>query len=96
MHKGVILIVKADDKDEAQTRAEEFLEQYGDGDVWDWYAFGGRWTGLLDGYEPDKDPNNIKVCDLCGGTGKRVDMVVENGCNGCQGKGEAVTWPTQW
>lgn len=34
-------------------------------------------------------------CDLCGGTGVRTDMKVENGCNGCQGKGTrrpASTW----
>lgn len=29
-----------------------------------------------------------KTCMLCKGTGKRMDMKVENGCNGCNGKGK--------
>ena len=47
MHKGVILLVKADDRDGAIGEAEQFLEPYGDGDVWDWYVVGGRWSGTL-------------------------------------------------
>lgn len=47
MHKGVICLTKATDKDEAISNVESFLEQYGDGDVWDWYVIGGRWSGLL-------------------------------------------------
>jgi len=61
---------------------------------WDWFQIGGRWTGLFDGYDPDTDPKNIKTCDLCGGTGRRRDMSVANGCNGCQGKGRAAVWST--
>ena len=37
MHKGVILLVKAQDKEEAKQEVSNFMEQYGDGDVWDWY-----------------------------------------------------------
>jgi hypothetical protein len=66
------------------------------GGFWDWYQIGGRWTGTFDGYDPDTDPNNILICDLCLGTGKRKDMDVANGCNGCSGTGKMVTWPTQW
>ena len=47
MHKGVICLTKATDKDDAISNVESFLEQYGDGDVWDWYVIGGRWSGLL-------------------------------------------------
>lgn len=47
MHKGVILLVQADDRDGAIGEAEQFLEQYGNGDVWDWYVVGGRWSGTL-------------------------------------------------
>ncbi len=26
---------------------------------WDWYQIGGRWTGLLNGYQPENDPANL-------------------------------------
>jgi hypothetical protein len=47
MHKGVILLVKASNTDEAKDKIQEFMTQYGDGDVWDWYVIGGRWSGTL-------------------------------------------------
>ena len=47
MHKGVILLVKASNIDEAKDNTQEFMTQYGDGDVWDWYVIGGRWSGTL-------------------------------------------------
>ena len=47
MHKGVILLTKASDKEEALDSVREFLENYGDGDVWDWYQIGGRWSNTL-------------------------------------------------
>ncbi len=47
MHKGVICLTQAADRDEAVSNIESFLEQYGDGDVWDWYVIGGRWSGTL-------------------------------------------------
>lgn len=46
MHKGVILLVKANNKNKAQEKAEEFLKEY-EGGVWDWYTIGGRWSGTL-------------------------------------------------
>lgn len=57
---------------------------------WDWYEVGGRFTGVLDGYDPTADPENWETCYLCGGTGQRTDIVVEGGCNGCQGSGRAL------
>jgi len=71
---------------------------------WDWYQLGGRWTGHFDGYDPETDPANIEVCKWCVGTGKRDDAVgcqmradnPEYSCNGCQGKGKCVKWPTSW
>lgn len=65
-------------------------------DEWDWYQKGGRWTGVLDGYNPEKDETLLEVCNLCDGTGTRTDMKVENGCNGCLGKGNRIPWPTEW
>ncbi len=64
---------------------------------WDWYQIGGRYTGVFNPeYDPREDPDNIEICNLCQGTGKREDMVVANGCNGCRGTGRAVKYPTKW
>jgi hypothetical protein len=72
---------------------------------WDWYQIGGRWTGWLDGYEPENDPQNLVTCDVCSGTGTRPDGLERfgqewvdsvNGCNGCRGKGVHTAWPTEW
>ena len=46
MHKGVILLIKADNKEDARTKADSFMERY-ENDVWDWYCIGGRWSGEL-------------------------------------------------
>lgn len=64
---------------------------------WDWWQIGGRYTGqMTPGYDPEKDPLNQEQCTLCHGTGKRADMEVANGCNGCRGKGISTKWPTSW
>lgn len=63
-------------------------------------------------YKPDQDPDNIEVCTLCKGSGTRPDMpIFAEGahplkdapirheaakCNGCDGKGKRVKWPTSW
>lgn len=47
MHKGVILLTKATSRKEAEDNINEFLEPYGDGDVWDWYSIGNRWHNAL-------------------------------------------------
>ena len=46
MHKGVILLVKATDREEAISNVYSFMEGYRD-EVWDWYVIGGRWSGTL-------------------------------------------------
>jgi len=38
MHFHHALLVEATDEDEAKSAAESFLEPYGEGNVWDWYA----------------------------------------------------------
>ncbi len=43
MHKGIMLIVKTDDKTTALAEVRRFLEDYKE-TVWDWYQIGGRWT----------------------------------------------------
>src|SRR6266581_3840490 len=75
---------------------------------WDYWAIGGRWTGVWrPDYEAQDDPRNVdpRPCPICGGTGHRPDIGNANreeyiawcgGCNGCQGKGHQVKWPTEW
>lgn len=68
--------------------------------IWDFFQIGGRWTGILSGYEPDKDPANSEPCWICEATGKRQDAprcgAGDLPCNGCSGTGLAQKWPTQW
>ena len=47
MHKGVILLIAVESKDDALEEVEGFLERYGDGNVWDWYQIGGRWNNTF-------------------------------------------------
>lgn len=71
---------------------------------WDWFQLGGRWTGVLGDYNPATDPKNIGTCEICQGTGKRDDALGRETrtkdpaytCNGCDGKGKRVAWPTTW
>ena len=77
---------------------------YNPAGMWDWWQIGGRWTGVWSGYDPCTDPANIETCDLCAGTGYRNDEVAQKfrakdptwSCNGCEGTGRSVKWPTQW
>ena len=70
---------------------------------WDWWCIGGRWTGHLAGYDPADDPANYETCWLCQGTGKRNDALGQAererdpsyGCNGCNGEGKKLKFPTQ-
>lgn len=111
MHFPVLVIVPGE-PETAIAHADALLEPFcedgewgRDGSRWDWWVVGGRWTGALDGYEPEKDPRNIEVCQICGGTGQRdwtgLDVTPEwiaecNGCNACKGTGQSLKWPTQW
>lgn len=71
---------------------------------WDWYSIGGRWSGMLSGYDPDADLANQETCDMCQGGGLRNDRLGLQAraedpsytCNGCDGKGRRTKWPTQW
>jgi hypothetical protein len=74
---------------------------------WDWWQFGGRWTGVWSDYDPTKDPANHKPCWLCQGTGMRNDGTgrahraeyPEYTCNGCGDgpkPGVMVEHPTRW
>jgi hypothetical protein len=73
---------------------EDTGDGHGDGErgvKWDWHVIGGRWAGALGDYDPDTDPRNYGVCNLCDGTGLRRDELgrehrerdPDYGCNGC-------------
>ena len=74
------------------------------GGFWDWYQIGGRYTGALDGYDPEKDARNIEQCPQCNGSGERNDAIgmlarakdPAYKCNGCAGEGKHAAWPTKW
>jgi hypothetical protein len=65
---------------------------------------GGRWSGVFDNYDPTNDPDNMETCFLCNGTGLRNDNIGKKArekdpsftCNGCNGKGKRIKWPSEW
>jgi len=101
MHFHVELVT---DKVPTEAEIEKLMAPFYEGEgeqadvfAWDWWQVGGRWKGVhAEGYDAENDPSHKEVCDLCKGTGKRTDMVVQDGCNGCHGTGIKTTWPTQW
>ena len=99
MHFHHEILVKAEDKSQAQSIVESFLEPYGDGEVFDWFQIGGRLSLFhLDEEEREKELNSgeyVEKCDLCNGTGNRKDTEGDS-CNGCRGTGRARKWPTEW
>lgn len=68
---------------------------------WDWWVIGGRWSGLLSGYDPYSDPTCLEECFICRGTGRRDDALGQEArsrnpeytCNGCDGKGKSPLSP---
>jgi hypothetical protein len=105
MHYGVLVIVEPDSLSSIEAAVEEALAPYQDKE-WDWYQIGGRWTGALDGYDPELDPANKKPCEFCEATGTTTKAValkypaykehVGKPCIQCKGEGQRVEWPTQW
>ena len=109
MHASCLVVLPAAAGDMIEEAVRAVMEPYNEENHrcgwWDWYQIGGRWTGSLDGYDPETDPEKQETCDLCSGTGKRPGALEEfgaewyasvNGCNGCHGKGMRTMWPTQW
>lgn len=70
---------------------QERDEWFEDGTRWDWFVIGGRWDGAIRGLEWN---TYLETCSLCGGSGKRPDMEISNGCNGCKGTGKSEAWTT--
>jgi hypothetical protein len=99
MHYATLVICNKNE--DIESAVENILSPYQDKE-WDWYQIGGRWTGLFDGYNPEKNPANIEICKSCNGTGDRKDLKPPEwkkkcgGCNVCGGTGKSIKWPTQW
>jgi hypothetical protein len=49
MHYFHRIVVIAENEEEAKQEAESAIKPFGEGDVWDWYTVGGRWSGALSG-----------------------------------------------
>ena len=70
---------------------------------WDFYVIGGRWTGMLTGYDPTEDIENWETCPACRGTGSRDGELERrdpeyryDGCTGCDGMGWRVKCPARF
>lgn len=37
-----------------------------------------------------------EMCEICGGTGERHDVIVQGQCNGCGGTGKCEPWETHY
>lgn len=50
MHYLKLIIVRAEDADDAEDKVNIFMDGY-ENEVYDWYEIGGRWEGYLKGME---------------------------------------------
>lgn len=104
-----VLVITDGTEDSIEGAVERLLAPYDENGVWfrenskwDWWVIGGRWTGVLDGYDPDQDPRNLEPCEYCEATGTTTQAVADRypayqihvgkTCIQCQGKGEHVKW----
>lgn len=104
-YRTLVIIEKPDDSDSIEEAVKAAMKP-GFEDWWDWFQIGGRWTGTLDGYEPGKDPANLKPCEFCEATGTTTEAVAQKypayrehvgkPCIQCNGTGQAQKWPTEW
>ena len=112
-HACILVALDGVDKNDREAVEDAISEQmapfdengefFADGSRWDWWTIGGRFTGSLDpDYDPIADPRNIKVCEICSGTGFRDDAIAREarqrdpawcgGCNGCHGAGKRTSF----
>jgi len=59
MHKGVILLLKANNREDVISKVNGFMEQYGNGNVWDWWRIGGRWMNAMAPMDKIKEYNKL-------------------------------------
>jgi len=106
MHYSNLVIIRRDDEESLDAAVETAMGPHEDrGGFWDWFQIGGRWSGVLDGYDPQADPQNQRLCEYCenGITTQAVadrfpaykDHVGKT-CIQCKGKGFRPAWPTEW
>lgn len=98
MHFAVLVVVGRDrlTRDTIEEVVGPLLAPHQDTE-WDWWQVGGRWTGELSGYNPEKDPANVVDCTFCKRTGQRTDLgPTPVTCNVCKGTGRHVVWPTSF
>ena len=74
----------ASDGGAAFTAVNALVAPYQEGDEWgedgtryDWFQLGGRFTGLLDSYDPTTDERNFEWCEFCEGTGVTTQAVAD-------------------
>lgn len=70
---GIVLAASVD-------HLPDLLERYDEnngGGGYDWYVIGGRFTGLLDGYDPASDPKNWEPCKWCEATGTTTQAIAD-------------------
>jgi len=53
---------------------------------WDWWVVGGRWCGVLTGYDPRTNPVNYRDCYVCMGSGNEKGKT--SPCCACGGVGK--------
>ncbi len=70
-----ILILVAEGTPDIQAETQRLTGPKLDPDVGDSCCIGGQFDQELDGYDPEKDPANRERCDLCNGTGTRLDWI---------------------
>jgi hypothetical protein len=71
---------------------------------WDWWQIGGRFSNKFTTEKIEDNPNNWETCFQCNGTGMRNDDLGRKQraidpsytCNGCNGNGNHLKWPTDW
>lgn len=64
-HFAGIVLYPTTDIDALLEPYNEDGEWFKEGSRWDWWVVGGRFTGLLDNYDPTTDPVNLETCNFC-------------------------------
>lgn len=59
MHYSVLVVFSHEDEQVTESAVECVIHE-AEGIHWDWFQIGGRWTGLFDGYDPEKDELNLE------------------------------------